>query len=341
MNQINPKKIKKAEIAVGIPSYNEADTISNVAKKIDKGLQKFFKDKATVIINVDNNSQDETKDIFLKTKTKTPKMYVSTSKNVRGKGYNIYNFFKKCSELKVKAAMITDADIKSSSPDWAKSLIAPIEKGYDLVTPLYKRHKYDGTITNFICYPFVYGVFGENIRQPIGGDMGFSDKFIEHLLNQKWHESDYRFGIDIFITANAIKGNFNITQSNLGRKSHNPSDSKLNFMFLEVVESLFRNLKASKKIWLNKEKNNQTKSISCIEAEAWSRVCYDMFFAYDVVKGKQKEQVLKNLRDLFFLRIDDFKKETRSLTNRQVEEKIVKQAKIFYKNRDYLIKKYK
>jgi hypothetical protein len=40
MKEINPQKIKKAELVVGIPSYNESSTVSRVVEQVDKGLQK-------------------------------------------------------------------------------------------------------------------------------------------------------------------------------------------------------------------------------------------------------------------------------------------------------------
>ena len=40
---LNPQKVKKAEIVVGIPSFNEADNIGYVTKVVDDGLKKYFK----------------------------------------------------------------------------------------------------------------------------------------------------------------------------------------------------------------------------------------------------------------------------------------------------------
>ena len=73
---INPKKIKRADLVVGIPSYNEADSISYVVKKIDKGITRSFNGRSAVIINVDNDSSDGTREAFLKTPTRNPKIYI-------------------------------------------------------------------------------------------------------------------------------------------------------------------------------------------------------------------------------------------------------------------------
>ena len=63
-----------------------------------------------------------------------------------------------------------------SEPDeWIELLAGPVLKGgYDYVAPLYARYKYDGTITNSIVYPLTRALYGQRIRQPIGGDFGFS-----------------------------------------------------------------------------------------------------------------------------------------------------------------------
>jgi hypothetical protein len=44
----------------------------------------------------------------------------------------------------------------------------------DYIAPYYLRHKYDGTITNGIIYPMTRTLYGKSVRQPIGGEFGFS-----------------------------------------------------------------------------------------------------------------------------------------------------------------------
>jgi len=254
MRIINPDNINEAEIVIGIPSLNEADSIGFVVKQIDQGLGKYFSDRKSVIVNVDNNSQDGTKEAFLNTQTHTPKIYISTPENVKGKGNNLRNLFTIMRELGAKAGATVDADLKSITPKWINCLISPILKeNYHFLTPLYYRHKYDATITNHICYPLVYGILGHNIRQPIGGDMAFSREMTEFWLNQGWPPEVSQYGIDIFMTLNAIKSQLKIGQVNLVAKIHKPSAPKLGPMFLAVAKTLFDFLSANKEIWNDKE----------------------------------------------------------------------------------------
>jgi len=52
--------------------------------------------------------------------------------------------------------------------------------GWDHVAPLYVRHRNDGTITNSIAYPLTAALYGTRIRQPIGGDFGFSGRLASY-----------------------------------------------------------------------------------------------------------------------------------------------------------------
>jgi len=237
---VNPQKIKKAEIVVGIPSLNEAERIGFVTRQIDLGLKKYFPDKECVIVNTDSRSTDGTEKAFFNTKGDISKIYLNLDNDIRGKGYGLHNLFSLVQQLEAKVGVTLDADLKSIEPIWIKKMVNSVLDGYDYVTPYYNRLKNDGTITNQLAYPLVRGLVGYDIRQPIGGDFAFSGKMVDYWLKQKWSEEVYHFGIDIFMTLNAIFSGFKIAQVNLGAKSHKPIQTKgLDAMFNQVSKTLF------------------------------------------------------------------------------------------------------
>jgi glycosyltransferase involved in cell wall biosynthesis len=246
------RSIEGIEFIVGIPSFREADGISFVTKQVDEGLTRYFSALKTVIVNVDNHSDDDTRSAFLGTETQTPKHYITTPLGVRGKGNNFLNLFKFGSRFKnsLKGAVVVDADLKSITPEWIKFLGEPILKGYDYALPRYSRHQFDGSITNHICYPLLYGLLGEDIRQPIGGEFGFSSGLVNHWLKQKWTQTTRQYGIDIFMTLNAVLGGFRICEVGLGAKVHKASAPKLGPMFTQVVTTLFDFILSRKEAWL-------------------------------------------------------------------------------------------
>ena len=249
----NPSKIKSADIVVGIPSLNEADSIFFPVEQASKGLSIYFPDKSSVIVNVDNCSEDGTKEAFFNTPTKVPKIYASTAEGVRGKGRNLRNLLEIATGLGAEAIILLDADLKSLAPMWIKYFMEPLKDGYDFVVPIYMRHKYDGTITNNIAYPMLRTLFGLRIRQPIAGDFAISGRLAECLLQEStWDDDVYNFGIDIWMTTVAISRNFNVCQAFLGStKTHRPKDpaSDLGPMFSQVVGTIFKMIKKFAYVW--------------------------------------------------------------------------------------------
>jgi len=246
------KQGSKYSVVVGIPSYNESDSISYVTKIVDQGLGEYFPDKKSIIVNVDNNSPDNTKEAFLDTTTRIEKKYISTAHGIRGKGNNILNLFNFAIQVHADVVIIVDADLKSITKEWIEYLGRPVADGYDYVTPLYSRHQFDGTITNHICYPVMFGMLSMDIRQPIGGEFAFSPKLIKHLLKQSWTESTKQYGIDIFMSLNAVLGGFKICQSGLGTKIHKASAPKLGIMFEQVIDTLLTVLVQNKGAWMTR-----------------------------------------------------------------------------------------
>lgn len=239
----NPQSITSAEIVVGIPSLNEADLISFPTLQVDRGLTKYYPDKSAVIVNVDNNSPDDTHQAFMKTRTETPKIYVSTEEGVTGKGNNLRNLFDKALELEAKAVLVIDADLKSISPMWIRNLAEPLFDDYDYVAPLYIRHKYDVTVTNSIAYPLTRALYGRRVRQPIGGDVAFSNKLARCFAESAiWNDAIAHFGIDAWMTTDAIRTHSSIIQSFMGRpKVHKARDidSEVGLLFEDVLGTIF------------------------------------------------------------------------------------------------------
>jgi glycosyltransferase involved in cell wall biosynthesis len=248
-------QIRTADIVVGIPSFNNASTIGHVVRAVKAGLAKYFPDRRCVIVNSDGGSSDTTTDIVMNTQIHDyrtilvqhplfPIHKISTPYDgIPGKGSAFRTIFRIAEELRAEACAVLDADLRSVTPEWVELLIRPVLDGhFDYVTPFYLRHKFDGTITNSIVHPLTRALYGKRIRQPIGGDFGFSGTLASFFLSQDVWESDVaRFGIDIWMTTVAICEGFRVCQTFLGAKIHDPKDpgTDLGAMLAQVVGSLF------------------------------------------------------------------------------------------------------
>ena len=245
---------EKTDILVGIASFNNANTIAHVVKAVDAGLVKYFQDKKAIIVNSDGGSRDGTPDIVRTATQDHAAIFLSHPiypahrisipyDGIPGKGSAFRALFRKAVEMNAEACCVVDADLRSITPEWIELLLLPvIQNGFDFVAPLYNRYKYDGTITNSIVYPVTRALYGKRIRQPIGGEFGFSGKMAEFYASQEvWESHVARFGVDIWMTTEAIANNFKVCQTFLGAKIHDPKDpgSDLADMLLQVVATLF------------------------------------------------------------------------------------------------------
>ncbi len=254
-----------ADLLVGIPSYNNARTIGHVVRAVQAGLAKYFPECTAVLVNSDGGSTDGTREVVeqaavedfqqiliparVPTFFKTATLY----QGVPGKGSAFRTVFEIARALEVKACAVVDSDLRSITPEWVELLLKPVwSGGYDYVAPLYHRHKYDGTITNSIVYPLTRALYGRCVRQPIGGDFGFSGRLAAHYLEQDvWASDVARFGIDIWMTTTALAGNFRVCQSFLGAKIHDAKDpgADLSAMLYQVVSATFDLMETWHDVW--------------------------------------------------------------------------------------------
>jgi hypothetical protein len=249
------RELGEAELVVGIPSYNNASTVGHVVRAVALGLAKHFPGRRAAIVNSDGGSGDGTPDVVARVELGSPEAIlvshpVSPAQRVLtpyhgvpGKGSALRTIFAIAERLGARACAVVDSDLRSITPGWMELLLGPVaDHGFDYVAPLYLRHKFDGTITNSIVYPLTRSLYGRDVRQPIGGEFGFSGALASHFLRQPVWETDVaRFGIDVWMTTTALAGEFRVCQSFLGAKIHDAKDpgADLASMLVQVVSAVF------------------------------------------------------------------------------------------------------
>ncbi|HHM24342.1 MAG TPA: glycosyltransferase [Bacteroidetes bacterium] len=394
------KSIGDLDILVGVPSFNNEDTIRHVVETVGKGLVQHFPDANTAIFVSDGGSLDDTREqaeaaqIPEKVHRK-----VAIYRGMPGKGTSFRAVFELARLCKADACVVFDADLRSITPDWVRRMAEPVvQRKADFVAPFYVRHKFDGTITNHIVYPTTRALYGKDVRQPIGGDFAFNGALAAFYADQDvWLTDVAQFGIDIWMTTCAINEGFKIVQSNLGVKIHDPKDPSedLGPMFRQVISTMFflmgqyeqnwKSVQAVEPVPVLYELDKQVKippvSVtlhklkqefldgfehfdpmyqqvldasnyqglkSCyrklkktgeldLPPDLWSRVIYDFAFTYQSW-SRNRRRLVDIMTPLYFGRVGAYCTEVVDLDDDQAEEVIQEQAKIFERNREYLIK---
>ncbi len=258
-------EVGEVDILVGIPSFNNARTIGHVVRAVHAGFAKYFPDRRCLLINSDGGSTDATPEVvgsatigdygtlLAAHPLRAVHKIITPYHGIPGKGSALRLVFGAAQALKARACAVVDSDLRSITPEWVDLLVGPLLKeGMDFVAPLYHRHKYDGTITNSIVYPLTRALYGARVRQPIGGDFGFSGRLAEYYLaHDVWGSDVARFGIDIWMTTTAITGGFEVCQSFLGAKIHDTKDPgvDLSAMLMQVVSALYSLMETHARRW--------------------------------------------------------------------------------------------
>ncbi|MFQ5816309.1 MAG: hypothetical protein ACE5G7_07425, partial [Candidatus Hydrothermarchaeaceae archaeon] len=115
------------------------------------------------------------------------------------------------------------------------------------------RDKHDGGITKLLSYPMITTLFGKEIRQPIGGEVGISQGLAKKCLENPFFPKD--FGIDAFITSVALANDYRVHTVPLGPKFHESTqkyrepEKHLLPMFEQVCKTLFDMMKYYESRW--------------------------------------------------------------------------------------------
>ncbi len=259
------EEIGEVDVVVGIPSFNNARTIGHVVRAVQGGLAKYFPGERALVLNSDGGSRDGTPDVVQGASLGDVQTILAAHPphaahklvvpydGIPGKGSALRTVFAAACHLGARACAVVDADLRSITPEWLDLLLSPVLRhSFDYAAPLYQRHKYDGTITNSIVYPLTRALYRLRVRQPIGGDFGFSGRLAAHFLDQDVWESDVaRFGIDIWMTTTAIAGGYRVCQSFLGAKIHDAKDPGVDLagMLTQVVGSVFALMESHEERW--------------------------------------------------------------------------------------------
>ncbi len=262
------ESIKRADIVIGIPSYNNGRTVGHVVRAANAGLAKYFPQMTAVVINSDGGSTDDTREAVLSAQVEDSHVMLLATPlapaqrlsfpyhGIPGKGSAFRMIFQLARNLDAKGVAVVDSDLRSITPEWIDLLLRPILLGgYDFVAPYYHRHKYDGTITNSIVYPLTRALYGVRVRQPIGGEFGISGRLVgRYLERDDWETDVARYGIDIWMTTVALAEGYRVCQSFLGAKLHDAKDpgSDLSAMLQQVVGSVFTLMQEYEPVWSGK-----------------------------------------------------------------------------------------
>jgi hypothetical protein len=158
--------------------------------------------------------------------------------------------------LQARAIVMLNADLGSMTPEWLRGLAAPVLKeDYGLVLPLYRRYRYDGTLTQALVVPLIRSLFGRQLAHPIAEEFACSRAAAGVFLEQPIWETDLgRSGLEFWLPAATIERGLTVSQAVLGPRTVAPSaqpPAPLGRTVGRVAGALFELAERSEDFWLD------------------------------------------------------------------------------------------
>ncbi len=258
------KQIGEADLVIGIPFYNETDSIAHVIETAKQGLNQFYPDLKSVIVAagapVGAKALELINEIPQDSSTHQIAFILSVDQ-LGGKGWGV-RAISEISQTLGADQVILEADLKSRtkhgelqglSPDWIYLLYNPIKTDKaDMVISKFNHHHFEAPISTLLGYPLMTSIYNHSVHRLVGGQWATSHRFLREYLKEpdrSWNGNTGSYGIDTWVITTAITGNARICEANLGIKIHRPSAAKRDLVLRQVIEALFTQIVEDRDWW--------------------------------------------------------------------------------------------
>ena len=263
--RVQLSEIGQADLLVAIPTYNHASTIQTLVKAVLAGLGASFPHSQVILLNCDGGSQDGTPHLLKQAIPDRPPVIcvqhalpavhplVTADHGIPGYENAFATIFQIAEKLQAQACVVFDGNLRSVTPEWVGLLMSPVtERGFDFVAPVYRRHKFDGSLTNSVIYPLNRALYGKRIHYQAGGGYGFSKKLMSCFLAKNvWAGELAQLGIENWITTVAVAEGYEVCEASLGSKIQDckTTGAELSVLLSHAVGCVLRLMEEYHPIW--------------------------------------------------------------------------------------------
>jgi hypothetical protein len=253
----------RADIVIGLTSYNDVRTIGTIVRTLRDGAARAFGASGVQFVLAAVGSTDGTREAardaarpstLVELEYGTAATYGALPYHGHpGRPAALRAILQSAEQLGARACAIIDAGLHSVAPEWIEQLVGPILSAeFDYVSPYHQRHINEGAITKSIIYPMFRALYGARLRQPAASEFGCSGRLVTHYLEQDfWDAEQAAVGIDVWLAAAAVSGEFRPCETALGPRSSTsrgtPAD--LSTTLAQLVGALFADLEDRAELW--------------------------------------------------------------------------------------------
>ena len=166
------------DIVIGIPFYNEGDTLKNV---ISVAKQSLMTNKRKLILCVGDPAGREALEIIRQNFASEVVSFLMPP-GANGRGYSIRAIFELAHFFKSDVVLL-EADLVSRGeygikPDWVDRMANPIFEDYNMSVASFKRHVFEDIVGNILVAPLIAALYETKFRDPLSGVFAISHDLV-------------------------------------------------------------------------------------------------------------------------------------------------------------------
>ena len=255
-------RIGAADVALGLVTGGSGPPLADVAAAIRAGLDARLSAQSAVLIHVDRSASDEAAaqlalglgDLAVVRVPHAPAL--DEGDGALEWSDAVHMVLRAGQAAQARAILMLSAEAPGAPPEWPAGLADPVLKDdCGLVLGMYQRNRYDGTLTQSLVIPFIWGLFGRQFRQPVADEFACSAEAASFFLAQDvWTTDLGRQGLPFWLPLAAIDHGVPVGQVALGRRgaAAAPRPAPLGPTVGRVAGALFSLAERFESLWLER-----------------------------------------------------------------------------------------
>lgn len=256
------KRIGRADLVIGIPTYCNAKTVGMVARTALDGVTEDLGHLRVVLINADAAISCSTRQAMADATVDAPFPVIISGYTGRlGRGSAMRAILQAALDLNAIGVVGLDAHTTSITADWIAALARPILEGKaDLMMPRYRWPLPTGGLGDLIFYPLSRALWGRSLRQPGAGDCAMSGALAQVVVERDvWETEIAAAGFEVWLSSVALtegpdvksEGGWRTGQVDLGEKYCRLRTPPTHFtiLFRQSVGTLLRQVHLRRATW--------------------------------------------------------------------------------------------
>ncbi len=214
-----------ADVVVGLATSGPIPALAAVAAAVRTGLDAHCAGQAAAVVHVDQTPSEATTAAVTAALGDLRVVSVPAPGGHGDDGLDwsaaVRAVLTVARRLEARTIMMLNADLSSMTSEWLRGLALPVLKDdYGLMLPLYRRYRYDGTLTQALVVPLMRSLFGRQLAHPLAEEFACSGAAADFFLQQPiWDTELGRQGLEFWLPAAAIEQGLTVGQSVLGPRT--------------------------------------------------------------------------------------------------------------------------